>query len=74
VGVGAQVRSRRAMLVSWACPRNRGWAWCWRRGGEKEVGVSAEAGEGRDFFLGGGFVAGANCGVVLCINSKLAIG
>jgi hypothetical protein len=37
----------------WAA--DRGWAWCWRRGGEKEVGAGAEAGaaEGRDFFLGG---------------------
>jgi hypothetical protein len=68
------VRSRRATVVYWAC-RNRGWTWCWRRGDEKEVGVSAEADEGRDFFLGGGLlVAGANCGAAIGMGSESGMG
>jgi hypothetical protein len=54
VGGGAQVRSRRVTIVSWACRDRDGQrigdrraAWCWRRGGEKGVGAWAEAGGDR---------------------------
>ena len=60
---------------------DRGWAWCWRRAGagEKEVRVSKCGGargaaEGRDFFLGGGFVVGANCGAAIGMGSESGMG
>jgi hypothetical protein len=59
VGVGAQVRSRRATIVSWvgALVGTGVEVWClvlWRRGGKNKVGAGAEAGGGAKatIFLG----------------------
>jgi hypothetical protein len=74
-----------ALQSRWAA--DRGWAWCWRRGGEKEVGAGrcgGGGGGGREarrprFFLGVrwglcGFVVGTNCGAAIGMNSGSGVG
>jgi hypothetical protein len=71
VGVGAQVRSRRATIVSWvgALVGNGVEVWCWRSGGEKEVGARGRCGGGpkATIFRDGGF--GGNCGTAIGMGS-----
>ena len=45
-----------------------------RRRSEVEAGAEAGAAEGRDFFLGGGFVVGANCGAAIGMGSESGMG